>query len=158
MSGRARRADPQNRGNLVLAETAHPAFDKASRLMDLEVRRVPVASDYRAAPAAMADAMDGDTILLVGSAPCFPFGIIDPVEELSELACRSNVWLHVDACVGGYFLPFFLLAGGVLRVLDDTQAVVPDVATPRTTASTLTYGRMAASPPPRSSAPALAAP
>ena len=103
---RARRADPAHRGNLVLPETAHPAFDKAATLMDLPVRRVPVGADLRADPAAMAAAIDADTILLVGSVPCFPYGVVDPIPALSELALRHDIWLHVDACVGGYFAPF----------------------------------------------------
>jgi sphinganine-1-phosphate aldolase len=103
---RAQRGDSSFRGNLVLAETAHPAFDKASLLMDLAVRRIPVGPDLRADPAAMKAAMDGQTILLVGSAPCFPYGLIDPIAALSELAMAHGVWLHVDACVGGYLAPF----------------------------------------------------
>ena len=66
---RVRRGDDGFRGNLVLPETAHPAFDKAARLMDLPVRRVPVGADLRADPGAMAAAIDGDTMLLVGSVP-----------------------------------------------------------------------------------------
>src|SRR6185437_6979520 len=65
-AARARRGNPRFRGNLVLPETAHPAFDKAALLMDLPVRRVPVAADFRADPAAIAAAIDEDTILLVG--------------------------------------------------------------------------------------------
>lgn len=103
---RAARGDPTHRGNLVLPVTAHPAFDKAAELMDLPVRRVPVRPDLRADPVALGAAMDADTILLVGSVPCFPYGVVDPLPELSELALSRGVWLHVDACVGGYFAPF----------------------------------------------------
>ena len=103
---RAQRGDARFRGNLVLPETAHPAFDKAAALMDLEIRRVPARADYRADVPAMAAAMDADTMMLVGSAPCFPFGVIDPLAELSELAIARGVWLHSDACVGGWMAPF----------------------------------------------------
>jgi glutamate/tyrosine decarboxylase-like PLP-dependent enzyme len=44
--------------------------------------------------------------MLVGSAPCFPYGLVDPIPELAELARSGQIWLHVDACVGGYFNPF----------------------------------------------------
>ncbi|MDE2334026.1 MAG: aspartate aminotransferase family protein [Rhodospirillales bacterium] len=108
---RRRRGDAAFRGNLVLAETAHPAFDKAARLMDLPVRRVPAGADYRADARAMAAAIDRDTMMLVGSVPCFPFGVIDPIGELSELASSRDLWLHVDACVGGYLAPFARAAG-----------------------------------------------
>jgi glutamate/tyrosine decarboxylase-like PLP-dependent enzyme len=103
---RVRRGTARHRGNLVLAETAHPAFTKAAMLMDLEIRRTPTGADFRADPAAMAAAIDDDTILMVGSAPCFPRGVIDPIAELSELALRRDIWLHIDACVGGYLAPF----------------------------------------------------
>lgn len=103
---RAHRDDRAHRGNLVLPVSAHPAFDKAAVLMDLEIRRVPLARDFRADPATMADALDGDTIMMVGSVPCFPYGVVDQLPALSEVALSRGVWLHVDACVGGYFAPF----------------------------------------------------
>ncbi len=103
---RGRRGDASHRGNLVLPVSAHPAFDKAAALMDLQVRRVAVGPDFRADPGAMAGALDADTIMMVGSVPCFPYGVADPLPDLSELALSRGVWLHVDACVGGYFAPF----------------------------------------------------
>lgn len=99
------------RGNIVLPRSAHPAFTKAARLMDLELRRVPVAADYRADVAAMARAINEDTMLLVGSAPCFSYGTIDGIADLGRLAQERGLWLHVDACVGGYLAPFAAKAG-----------------------------------------------
>ncbi|KAI9007849.1 pyridoxal-dependent decarboxylase [Hyaloraphidium curvatum] len=103
---RQKRGDSQFRGNLVLPVTAHPAFDKGAALMDLPVRRVPVGEDLRADVSKMAAAIDADTIMIVGSVPCFPYGVVDPIPALSELAISKDVWLHVDACVGGYLAPF----------------------------------------------------
>jgi len=103
---RKQRGDKSHRGNLVLPASAHPAFNKAAMLMDLEVRRVPVGSDFRADAAAMAATADADTIMMVGSAPCFPYGVIDPIEDLGRVAEAKGLWLHVDACVGGYVAPF----------------------------------------------------
>lgn len=103
---RERRGDPAHRGNIVAAESVHPAFNKAANLMDLTVRRVPVGPDLRADVGAIEAAIDEDTILLVGSAPSFPYGAIDPISAIGELAERRNIWLHVDACVGGYLAPF----------------------------------------------------
>jgi len=121
---RARRANPTHRGNIVLPLTAHPAFDKGAQMMDLEIRRVAIAPDLRADPAAMEAAIDADTIMIVGSTPCFPYGVVDPIPELSELALRRDVWLHVDACVGGYFAPFAKALG---RPIPDFDFANPGV-------------------------------
>lgn len=100
-------------GNIVLPRSAHPAFDKAAHLMDLEVRRISLKDDssYEADPEAMGGACDERTIMLVGSAPNFPHGIIDPIEALGEVAASKDIWLHTDACVGGYFAPFARMNG-----------------------------------------------
>jgi sphinganine-1-phosphate aldolase len=106
--------------NLVLPQSAHLAFDKASQLMDVEVRRIALKTDgsYEADVEAMEAACDSDTIMMVGSAPNFPHGIIDPIEDLALAAERSNVWLHVDACVGGYFAPFARMNGVPVPAFD----------------------------------------
>ena len=81
---RVKRKEAHHRGNIVAPRSAHPAFDKAARLMDLEVRRAPVGSDFRADIAALEQLIDADTIMIVGSAPCFPYGVIDPIEQIGE--------------------------------------------------------------------------
>jgi len=103
---RARRKDPTHRGNIVASESAHPAFNKAAKLMDLTVRRAPTRADLRADVAGLEAMVDKDTIMIVGSAPSFPHGVIDPIAELGALAKKRDLWLHVDACVGGYLAPF----------------------------------------------------
>ena len=111
---------PREGQNVVLAQSAHLAFDKAAHLMDIEVRRVPLKADgsYEADPAAMGEAVDGATVMMVGSAPNFPHGIIDPIAELGEVAAKKGVWLHVDACVGGYFAPFARMNGVPVPAFD----------------------------------------
>ena len=107
----------KGQGNLVTPFTAHPAFHKAAMMMDLEIRRVPT-KDLLADAAAMEAVCDANTIMIVGSAPCFPFGLIDPIEALSEVALRKNLWLHVDACVGGFLAPFVEMNGAKLPAWD----------------------------------------
>ena len=121
---RARRQEPRHRGNIVAAETVHPAFNKGARLMDLEVRRAPVGPDLRMDLAALEALIDDDTIMLVGSAPNFPYGMIDPIRDLGTIAERHNLWLHVDACVGGYLAPFVRMNG---RRIPDFDFAVPAV-------------------------------
>jgi sphinganine-1-phosphate aldolase len=91
---------------VVAPASAHPAFDKAADLLGIELVRVPVGRDYRADVLAMAAAVDSDTVALVGSAPSFPHGVIDPIAELAELAQNFRIGLHVDSCLGGFVLPF----------------------------------------------------
>lgn len=109
------RANGQAResANIVLPQSAHLAFDKACQLMDIEVRRIALKTDgsFEADVDEMAAACGADTIMMVGSAPNFPHGIIDPITELGAVAERKNIWLHVDACVGGYFAPFARMNG-----------------------------------------------
>lgn len=98
--------------NIVLPRSAHPAFEKAAHMMDIEVRRVAIdPKSFLADPAAMGAAADADTVMMVGSAPNFPQGVIDPIAALGEVAAKKDIWLHVDACVGGYFAPFARMNG-----------------------------------------------
>ena len=104
--------------NIVAPYSAHPAFDKAAMMMSLELRRVPVAGNLLADVATMSAACDDNTIMLVGSAPSFPYGLIDPITQLGALAEERNLWLHVDACVGGYIAPFVRMNGGDVPPFD----------------------------------------
>jgi sphinganine-1-phosphate aldolase len=97
--------------NVVLPTSAHAAFEKAGHYFDVETRRVEVRGDWRADVAAMADVIDDQTVLVVGSAPQYPQGVIDPIAELSALALSRGVNFHVDACMGGVTLAFMERAG-----------------------------------------------
>jgi sphinganine-1-phosphate aldolase len=98
-------------GKILLPATAHPAFEKAARMLSLKTVRVPVTSDFYADAAAMEVAITDKIIMIVGSAPCFPYGLMYPISALSDVAQRHNIWLHVNACVGGYFAPFARMNG-----------------------------------------------
>ncbi len=93
--------------NVVKPETAHPAFDKGCHLFGIELRRAPVDPTTGTVDVdAMADLIDKDTIAIVGSAPNYGYGTIDPIEELGALALARGVGLHVDGCLGGFILPW----------------------------------------------------
>jgi glutamate/tyrosine decarboxylase-like PLP-dependent enzyme len=91
--------------NIVLAASVHPSFDKTAEEMGVEVRRVAIDAEYRADVPAMGAAIDGGTIALVCSTPTYTHGVLDPVPALGALAQEHDLWLHVDACVGGFLLP-----------------------------------------------------
>jgi sphinganine-1-phosphate aldolase len=104
---RARRERPWiRRPELVVPSTIHPAFDKAAHYFGVRLVKVPIGPDLRADVRAMARAIGRRTIGLVASAPQYPHGVVDPIGELGELAQRHRLPLHVDACVGGFVLPW----------------------------------------------------
>jgi glutamate/tyrosine decarboxylase-like PLP-dependent enzyme len=108
-----------DRPNVVLPETAHPAFHKGCHLFGLEMRIAPVDQYSTLVPVdAMADLIDDSTVALVGSAGNYGYGTIDPISELSDLAVERGVGLHVDGCLGGYILPFGEQLGFDVPVFD----------------------------------------
>jgi sphinganine-1-phosphate aldolase len=94
------------RPELIVPTTVHAAFDKAAQYFNIKLVRVRVGGDYRADVAATRRAISRNTIAIVGSAPAFPHGAIDPIAELSELARQAGVGFHADACLGGFLLPW----------------------------------------------------
>lgn len=96
---------------IVLPASAHPAFHKACYYFQLTPKIVPVEADFRVSAAAMESAIGPHTILLVASAPSYPHGVVDPIAEIGQVAKKHNLLFHVDACVGGFMLPFLEKAG-----------------------------------------------
>lgn len=92
---------------LVTAETAHPAFAKACKYLDVDQIRIPAGTDGRADVDAMAAVVDERTGMVVGSAPCYPYGVIDDIPALASVAQEAGTLCHVDACLGGFLLPFW---------------------------------------------------
>jgi glutamate/tyrosine decarboxylase-like PLP-dependent enzyme len=84
----------------------HPAFHKAGHYLGVKPITVAVGEDYRADIDAMRAAFNENVILMVGSAPCYPFGVIDPIKDLAAIAQERGILFHVDACLGGFLLPF----------------------------------------------------
>ncbi|MDP9799093.1 glutamate/tyrosine decarboxylase-like PLP-dependent enzyme [Catenuloplanes nepalensis] len=97
---------------LVVPETAHAAFLKAAHLLRVTVDRVPVDPvTLRADPIAMEEAINPDTVLVACSAPSYAHGVIDPVAQVAALAEAAGVRCHVDACFGGWILPYLRRLG-----------------------------------------------
>jgi len=92
---------------ILLPSSAHPAFDKAAEYFCVKSVRVPVdGNTYRADVKAMEKGITDNTILIVGSACDFPRGVVDPITELASIAKERGIGMHVDACIGGFILPF----------------------------------------------------
>ncbi len=92
--------------NIVLPITAHVAFLKACEFLCVKPKFVEIDKDFRVNVKKVKKAIDKNTIAVVGSAPSYPYGIVDPIEELGEICEKKGVPLHVDACLGGFMLPF----------------------------------------------------
>lgn len=104
---KAKKEKPGIKPEIIAPASVHPAFDKACNYFDVKLIHVPVREDdKRADVEAMEKAINENTIMLIGSAPAYPHGVVDPIEELGRLAQQHHLLLHVDACVGGYMLPF----------------------------------------------------
>lgn len=101
-----------NKPNMVVPSSIHAAFDKGAEDYGIELIKVPVDPiTQRADVNAMAKSINKNTIALVGSAPSFPCGAIDPIQDLAKLAAKHNIGMHVDCCLGGFLVPFAKEAG-----------------------------------------------
>ncbi len=95
-----------DRPEIVAPVTAHAAFDKAARYFDMPLISVPVDDGYQADVDALAAAVTDRTAVIVGSAPSFPHGVIDPIPQIAALAAERGIGCHVDGCLGGFILPW----------------------------------------------------
>jgi sphinganine-1-phosphate aldolase len=103
---RAREERGVTKPEMVIPLSAHPAFAKAGKYLGVDMKHVPLRPDLRADVNAAGELLTDNTVLLVGSAPNYPHGLIDPIPELAALAAARNISFHTDACVGGFLLPF----------------------------------------------------
>ena len=103
---------------LVVPSTAHAAFAKAAHYLRVALDVVPVGPDLRADPAAMAAAIGPDTVLVAASAPSYAHGVVDPVPAIAAAAAERGVRCHVDACFGGWVLPYLRRLGADLPPFD----------------------------------------
>lgn len=96
---------------IVAPNTVHAAFQKSAHLLGMKLILTDFDENFRGRASDIESHVGENTAMIVGSAPAYPHGVFDPIEAFSEIAVRRNVWLHVDACVGGYVSPFAEKAG-----------------------------------------------
>lgn len=107
------------RPNAIIPMTGHPAFDKGCHLFGIEPVKAPVDPHSTLVDVDFVrDHVDSNTIVVVGSAGNYPYGTIDPITELSDLAIERGIGLHVDGCLGGFILPWGQQLGYDIPVFD----------------------------------------
>jgi glutamate/tyrosine decarboxylase-like PLP-dependent enzyme len=94
------------RPEMIVPVSAHAAFDKASQYFNIKTVHISLDANFRADVSAAEKAINRNTIVMVGSAPSFPHGALDPIAELSEIARQHGIGFHTDACLGGFVLPW----------------------------------------------------
>jgi len=97
--------------HMVVCESAHAAFHKAAHIFGIALTKTPVRPDWTADTEAMARAITPNTVLIVGSAPQYPQGVVDDIPAIAALAKAADANCHVDACMGGFVLPFVEMLG-----------------------------------------------
>ncbi len=103
---------------MILPITAHAAFHKAAKYLSIKIIPTAVDKNFRADIDAVKKAITPNTILIVGSAPSYAHGVIDPIKEMAAIAKANGILFHTDACVGGFMLPFFKKLGESVPAFD----------------------------------------
>jgi len=96
---------------MIIPTTAHVAWEKGAEYFGLKIRWLPLTDDLRTDASQLEGLINDDTAMILGSAPEYPHGTIDPIPFMAEIAARRGVPMHVDACVGGFILPFMEMNG-----------------------------------------------
>jgi glutamate/tyrosine decarboxylase-like PLP-dependent enzyme len=91
---------------VIIPVTAHVALEKAGHLLGIKILKAPLTKDWVADVDWIRDHITKNTVALVGSAANYAHGLIDPIEQLSEIALEHDLGLHVDGCMGGFILPW----------------------------------------------------
>lgn len=104
---------------IIMPHTAHPAFDKSGEYFGIKIVHIPVsAPDFRVNPQALEEHINSNTVAIVGSAGNYPYGLIDPLGKLSDIALKHGVGFHVDGCLGGFIFPWLEKLGYDIPTFD----------------------------------------
>lgn len=103
---------------MILPRSAHVAWAKGAEYFGVKIKWLALAEDLRADVSRLEALITDDTAFVLGSAPDYPHGVIDPIAEMSEIALRRKIPMHVDACVGGFILPFMEMNGRAIPIFD----------------------------------------
>ena len=126
---RARKLHPHiTQPEVITPVTIHPAFDKAAELFGLILRKASVDETRSVIPGEIEKLINSNTILIASSAPGYPNGTMDPIEAVAEIATRHHLPFHVDACIGGFMLPWVEKLGYAVPKWDYRVAGVTSIS------------------------------
>ncbi len=112
-------AHPDNRPEMIVPVTAHAAFHKAAHYMGLKLVPVPVdMATFKASVESIKYKINDNSALVVASAPSYAHGVIDPISEIGRIALANDIPFHVDACMGGFLLPYWKKLGAKIEEFD----------------------------------------
>lgn len=107
-----------SQGEIIVPQSAHFSFKKASDILNLKLREIALDDSYQLDASFVEDEINENTVAIVGVAGTTELGMIDPIEELSNIALENNIHLHVDAAFGGFSIPFLKEIGYDLPEFD----------------------------------------
>ncbi|MEL7029511.1 MAG: aminotransferase class V-fold PLP-dependent enzyme, partial [Pseudomonadota bacterium] len=125
---RVNRPDAKEPYDIVAPWSIHATFSKGAHYLGMNVIRTPLGDDYTGDIAALEEAITPNTIMVAGSAPSWGIGRVDDIAGLGQVAERRDLWLHVDACVGGFLLPFLSKCGLDIPVWDFRVPAVKSIS------------------------------
>lgn len=123
----ARRAAPEHRRKLLGPETLHPSVRKCAALLEVALELVAVDPERRVSSVSLRDALTDQVFAIVASAPNWESGVWDPLTDIGALARERQVSFHVDACIGGFLLPFLPLSSGLSALPRGASSVALDL-------------------------------
>ncbi len=103
---------------MIVPESVHVAWKKAGKYFNVKMVRIPLKADFTVDVDILRKKINKNTVMIVASAPSYPHGVIDPIEEIGQIAWEKNVPFHVDSCLGGFFLPFVEQIGYPIPAFD----------------------------------------
>lgn len=112
---------------IIIPESAHFSFNKIGKMLKIKIIRAKLDKDHRVIPDAVAQLVNKNTISIVGNAGSAELGVIDPIEQLSEISLSHNIPLHVDAALGGLVIPFLKKLGYSMPNFDFKLAGVQSI-------------------------------
>ncbi|MBP3790882.1 MAG: tyrosine decarboxylase MfnA [Methanobrevibacter sp.] len=105
-------------GEIIIPDSAHFSFKKAADMLNLKIVEAKLDDDYKIDVDSVKEAISDKTVAIVAIAGTTELGLIDPIEEISEIAFENNIYFHVDAAFGGFSIPFLRDAGYGMPVFD----------------------------------------